>query len=130
MRALACERAARKGRSGEETREGGTGGKDEERGTEERRTRAKRLARRDFSNFLCVLSSFPGYSGREHRSGSLFFYVSRPTADTVYRGIDVSAEAPFSPIVSSLVIERRDGRENERMGERSRYNLESRFLKI
>lgn len=51
-------------------RRGRARGKDAERETEERRastrcrsrrTRAKRLARRDFSNFLCVLSSFPGY---------------------------------------------------------------------
>lgn len=49
-------------------REDGRKGRGKRDGREEvstrcrsRRTRAKRLARRDFSNFLCVLSSFPGY---------------------------------------------------------------------
>lgn len=36
---------------------------------------AKRLAKRDFSNFLCVLSSFPGYSAESRTGRSVLLRV-------------------------------------------------------
>lgn len=94
----------------------------EKEGEEERRLRLrvlergdegqKRLAKRDFSNFLCVLSSFPGYSA-ESRTGRSVLSTCRFITDTgVNRGIDAARKCKGSflpsPIVSSLIIERRE----------------------
>lgn len=60
------EREGREKRNGREVETTGTGAR--ERG-------AKRLAKRDFSNFLCVLSSFPGYSAESRTGRSVLLRV-------------------------------------------------------
>lgn len=111
-----CEKG---GRSKEEEREERTRGK--RNGREKvstrcrsRRTRlAKRLARRDFSNFLCVLSSFPGYPDPENVGRlSVLLRVALQPIPRVSRNRR-KCRSSFSPIVSNHVIERR---ENERTG--------------
>lgn len=76
----------------------------------------KRLAKRDFSNFLCVLSSFPGYSAESRTGRSVLLHVvSSPIpSESGNRRAARKCKGSFSRrSFSSLIIKRRESEHAE-----------------
>lgn len=85
----------RDARRGERTR-----GKDAERGTrggldevQEQEDKGKKADKKGLFELSLCAKQLPELPGRKRRT-ALCSFTCRPIADTVYRGIDVSAEAP------------------------------------
>lgn len=81
---------------------------------QEQEDKGKKAGKKGLFELSLCAKQLPGLPGRERRT-ALCSFTCRPIVDTLYRGNRRKCRSSFSPIVSSLVIERSDGRENERM---------------